>query len=310
MTRAALLIPAIVLALSASADVRGAHAIATPAAPAITSSGGERHHYTIGARVRPLLLFWITRSDVGDALVTRSLAPGGATYSLLIGTDPVRTPLHINRWGYMEEEVRGADARLLGVMTQADEDSIQQAEENVRKPPSGTHPFKVIHATADRDEAQARVASIDLPEDYTMRQLRDVLDRAEEAAAGGRLRVVRLPPGTRPGFLAALADAMRAPDARSIRYAYYGRLYQLRRTSSRSIPNLQVARRSYGRAEASDFVITSEHDGEQTRFSMTYGTEGRFAEVPLTVTYQPRWWMQVDLTIDDAPDAREGGLKP
>ena len=47
-------------------------------------------------------------------------------------------------------------------------------------------------------------------------------------------------------------------------------------------------------------MITSVRDGEQTKFSMTYGTAGAFAEVPLTVTYQPRWWMQVELTIDEA----------
>jgi hypothetical protein len=35
---------------------------------------------------------------------------------------------------------------------------------------------------------------------------------------------------------------------------------------------------------------------------MTYGTEGRFAQVPLTVTYRPRWWMEVNLTLDDAKE--------
>jgi hypothetical protein len=32
---------------------------------------------------------------------------------------------------------------------------------------------------------------------------------------------------------------------------------------------------------------------------MTYGTDGPFAEVPLTASYQPRWWMEVDLALDD-----------
>jgi hypothetical protein len=111
-----------------------------------------------------------------------------------------------------------------------------------------------------------------------------------------------LPPGTRPGFLAALADAMRMP-AGPIPYVYYGRIYQLRQTGARQIPDLRIARTSYGRAVAADFTITSTHDGEQTRFSMTYGTEGRFAQVPLTVSYRPRWWMEVSLTVDDDVDA-------
>jgi hypothetical protein len=43
---------------------------------------------------------------------------------------------------------------------------------------------------------------------------------------------------------------------------------------------------------------------------MTYGTRDPFAEVPLRVMFQPRWWMQVELTIDDAseaPSSSEGG---
>ena len=108
------------------------------------------------------------------------------------------------------------------------------------------------------------------------------------------------------GKVKALADAMRMPTERSIAYAYYGKLYELRRTRSRDIPNLQIAQRAYGPAVAADFVITSAHDGEQTKFSMTYGTHGAFAEIPLTVTYQPRWWMQVELTIDEASDALDG----
>jgi hypothetical protein len=311
MTRTGALLGAMVLTVAAQADLRGDHGVAPAASanglplPASGAAAGqvERHHYTIGARVRPLLVFWIARSGVGDAVVTRRRAPGEASYSLLIGSDPDRTPMHINRWGYIEEEIRGAEARLLGLMTESEEDSIQEAEANLRKQSSGSHPFKVIHATADGEQAQARVVSINMPEDYTLRQMRVVLDVAQRAASGGTLRLMRLPPGTRPGFLAALADAMRMPTERSIAYAYYGKLYELRRTRSRDIPNLQIAQRAYGPAVAADFVITSAHDGEQTKFSMTYGTHGAFAEIPLTVTYQPRWWMQVELTIDEASDA-------
>jgi hypothetical protein len=263
----------------------------------------ERHHYTINARVRPLLVFWIAKSGVGDAVVTRHRGPGEASYSLLIGSDPTRTPLHINRWGYIEEEIRGAEARLLGLMTESEEDSIQQAEANVRKQPGGSHPFKVIHGTADGERSQARVASITTTEDYTLRQMHLVLDVAKRAAESGKLRVVSLPPGTRPGFLAALSDAMQQPAERSIAYVYYGKLYELRRIRSVNVSNLRIGQRAYGPAVAADFVITSRHDGEQTKFSMTYGTAGSFAEVPLVVGYQPRWWMQVELTIDDASDA-------
>jgi len=305
----AIILASLVVAVAAQAHLHGqgdlsrrSTDLSRHSADGATAEGAkaERHHYTIGARVRPLLVFWISRSGVGDAVVTRRRAPGEASYSLLIGSDPDRTPMHINRWGYIEEEIRGAEARLLGLMTESEEESIQQAEANVRNQSSSAHPFKVIHATADGEQSQARVASINMPENYTLRQVHVVLDIARRAAGEGTLRVVPLPPGTRPGFLAALADAMRLPDERSIAYVYYGKRYELRRTRSSHVPDLRIGKRSFGPAVAADFVITSVRDGEQTKFSMTYGTAGAFAEVPLTVTYQPRWWMQVELTIDEA----------
>jgi hypothetical protein len=305
MTRAAATFTACVVALAMSAQPRGDRE-RDPLRRAAALDGSiptEQHHYTIGARVRPLLVFWIARNDVGDAVVTRRRGPGEAAYSLLIGSDPKRAPLHINRWGYIEEEIRGGEARLLGLMTQSEEDSIEQAEANVRSQSSGAHPFKVIEATADAEQSQARVASIDMPEDYTLRQMHVVLDIARRAADRGTLRTVRVPPGTRPGFLAAVSDAMRLPDARSIAYVYYGKVYELRRARSRAVANVHIGPRSYGAGVAADFVVTNTRDGEQTKFSMTYGTAGAYAEVPLTAMYQPRWWMQIELTIDDASAA-------
>ncbi len=70
------------------------------AAPAVLRADPvEQHHYRIAARVRPLVVFWITRDGVGDARVTRTRGDGEARYTLLIGSDPDRAPFHINRWG-------------------------------------------------------------------------------------------------------------------------------------------------------------------------------------------------------------------
>jgi hypothetical protein len=272
-------------------------------APAPARVDGERYHYSMSARIRPLLVFWVSRSGVGEAVVTRRRAPGDIAYSLLIGSDPDRAPRRINRWGYIEEEIRGADARLMGLMTESDEESIEQAEANLRRQAAGRHPFKVIQATVTAEQATSVVTSMFAPEDYTLRQLHSVLDFVRGDADPGRTRVVRLPAGTRPGFLSAVADAMHAP-AGPIGYVYHGKLYTLRQTRLQRIANVNVGQASYGRGVAADFEITSLHDGEQTRFSMTYGTDGRFADVPLIVTYQPRWWMQVELTLDDQAAVR------
>jgi hypothetical protein len=263
----------------------------------------ERHHYSVAARIRPLVVFWITRSGVGDAIVTRQMAPGEATYALLIGSDPDRAARRIDRWGYIREEVRGSEARLVGLMTQSDEDTIRQAEANLKAKARGDHVFKIIRANVNGEQAHSVVTSIVAPYDYTYRQLTAVLDLARRDSAEGQSRTIHLPPGTRPGFLAALSDAMRASaTARAIAYVYYGRIYELRQTSSRTIPNFRIGRASYGRAVAADFTVTSTYDGEQTPFSVIYGIEERYAQVPLTVSYRPRWWMEVNLTIDDEQD--------
>ena len=263
------------------------------------------------ARVRPLVLFWISRSGVGDAVVTARRAPGEADYSLLIGSDPERAPRRINRWGYIDEQIRGADAKLIGLMTESDEDSIEDAEANVRRQAGGDRNFKIIQATIDGDRAHSVVRSVDAPAAYSFRQVHVLLELAKRETGEGASRVVTLPAGTRPGFLSALADLMHAqceqlrttgkvqPD-QPIKYVYHGRIYELRGTRARTMATVPVGNKSYDHAIAADFEIRSTYDGELTRFSMTFGTDGSFAEVPFTMSYQPRWWLQVDLALDDS----------
>jgi hypothetical protein len=287
---------AVAALLALQANVIARDGAASP--PQAAGSRFERYHYSIAARIRPLLVFWLSRSGVGDAVVTRQHAPGETSYSLLIGSDPDRAPRRINRWGYIEEKIRGEEAQLVGLMTQSEEDSLEQAEGNVRRQAAGNHPFKVIQATVNGERASSLVTSIAAPEDYTIHQVQIVLDLALRESSERKPRVIRLPPGTRPGFLAALADAIHAPAASPIHFVYHGGLYELQQTHAQAIPNLRIAHASYGPATATDFVITSMQDGEQSRFSITYGTEEPFKEVPLIVRYQPRWWMQVELTLD------------
>ena len=153
----------IAIGVDLAADPR----VPSSAAPASVTLPGtiERHHYSVAARVRPLLVFWISRRGVGDAIVTRRLSPGEAEYALLIGSDPDRAPRHINRWGYIKEEIRGAEARLVALMTESDEESIKEAEANLKTQAQGHHPFKIIRATVHGEQAQSVVTSIGAPHD-------------------------------------------------------------------------------------------------------------------------------------------------
>jgi hypothetical protein len=302
------------LALVALVLALGIPANAGPSSPGPSSDATvERHHYSIRARIRPLLVFWISRSGVGEAVVTKRQGSGEAGYSLLIGSDPDRAPRRINRWGYISEDIHGSEATLIGLMTKSDEESVQQAEANIRKQAVGDRTFKIIRGTIDAGEAKSIVTSIAAPADYSYRQVDTLLELAQREPwkdLEGRVRVTHLPTGTHPGFLTAVAALMhrnvdqwhtsgRVQPGGPIGYVYYGRIYELRAPRTRVLANVQVGGAAYAHAIASDFESRSTYDGEVTKFSITYGTEGSLAEIPIAASYQPRWWMEIDLTLDD-----------
>src|SRR3984885_2127124 len=289
------------------------HAGSSAASP-LSGTGGERHHYSVSARVRPLLVFWIGRSGIGDAVFSERKGPGEAGYSLLIGSDPDRAPRGINRWGYLDEEIRGCEATLIGLMTESDEDSIKQAEANINRPIAGDRAFKIIRATIAGDQARSIVTSVAAPAAYSFRQVDAVLELARRDASKeleGRARVTRLPSGTRPGFLAAVAELMhrnvdawhafgRVQPGGPVNYVYHGRIYELRATRTQPLARVQVGGATYVHVIRSEFEARSTYDGEVDLFSITYGTEGPLAEIPLAASYQPRWWMDIELTPDDS----------
>ena len=311
VTGVAVLVAALFSGASGSAVSAGA-AIKSPPAAASASAGPERHHYVMSARVRPLLLFWIGRSNVGDAIVTRAVTPRETRYSLLIGSDPDRAPRRINRWGYIEERIRGDAATVVGLMTESEEESVEEAEANLRRERSGLHTFKVIHAAIDAEQSRSVVTAIGAPADYSFRQVRAVLALADDGETDRASRVVRLPRGTRPGFLSALAEIIhaQAESARAgavqagapLTYVYHGKFFELRGISAQFKPTLEVNASRYARAVSAQFAIKSVADGEETRFALSYAIDGRLAEVPLAISYQPRWWMQVNLALADGVD--------
>jgi hypothetical protein len=308
-----------VLVVALLSGAQGSAVSAPPAArslPAGTAAAlamPQRHHYTMSARVRPLLLFWIGRSNVGDAVVTRVATPGEARYTLLVGSDPDRAPRRINRWGYIEERVRGDAATVLGLMTESEEESVEEAETNLRRERSGVHTFKVMHATIDAEQSRSVVTAVGAPADYSFRQVRALLALANDGGTAGPSRVVRLPRGTRPGFLSALAEMIhaQAESARAgtlrtgtpLTYVYHGKIYELRGTSAQLKPALEVNAARYARAVSAQFVTKSLVNGEETRFALSYAVDGSLAEIPLTISYQPRWWMQVNLALADEADS-------
>src|SRR5262249_48017684 len=130
-------------------------AVATQPLPVVAE-----HTYRMLAKVRPLL-FWITKDDVGGARVSwRSDEGGSFGGDLLIRSDPDRAPRRINRWGYIAEQVRGPEARVLGVMKQSNEQSVKEAESQLAADGRGGFVYRAIQGTTANNQAQASVTTV------------------------------------------------------------------------------------------------------------------------------------------------------
>jgi hypothetical protein len=279
---------------------------------ALSRINGTCHHYTISARIRPLL-FWIGKDDVGDAAIATKRDTDGAAYAVLIGSDPDRTPRRINRWGYISEEIRGDDGTVVGLMTESDETSVSEAEANLQRQ-NGERTFNVIRTSVVDGEAHSVVTSAVAPAEYTFRHVDVLLNLVDTRGREGTTRVLKLTGGTRPGFLAGLADIIHAQVAQwqmshtvspsaAITYVYYGKLYQLRAVRSRAVTNLHTGGAVYPHAIASEFQTRNLADGGLTDFSLTFAAEGPLAETVLAATYQPEWWIEIQLSLDDTKPA-------
>lgn len=267
--------------------------------------------YAVSGRIR-LLLFWTGRHKVGEARFASSQAASGARrLELLIGTDPATAPRHLNRWGYVAETLCGSRTELLGIMTQSDEESIDDATATLATGVDPVHPFKAIRAQQAGAEARTEIFRVLTDEDLTYRDVSRLLDRLPPPSDG---RLTEVPAGTDSGFLVAVTTLLnqsvaayraseRAPEGGRQTYVYGGRLYTLTVRKSRVQDKLAINGVTYCLPIESDFEIRNTATGDTTKFKITYGTADDLAGVPLRIVYRPHWWLEVELTYqsDRAP---------
>jgi hypothetical protein len=272
------------------------------------------HHYRMSARIRPLLLFWIARDDVGSARLTW-LRPDADTFGLelLIGSDPEKAPRRINRWGYLREETGHGATSVVGLMKASDEDSLQAAEDGINHDAADTvHLFKAIRATVTARQSRSVVTLLSVVADPTFRQVGDLLTQLRSSPPSTSERTLDLRPGTRPGFLLSTAEllhdaataagrgSVRASDLPNITYVYHGKLYRLRvRGVEPEHDSSRVGAADGGPALRVEIENARVNGEDRSSFTIAFGTEGDLAEVPLAITYRPRWWLEVELTLDD-----------
>jgi hypothetical protein len=150
--------------------------------------------------------------------------------------------------------------------------------------------------------------------DYTYRELDEVLRIAESAPhTAPRVRQRKVPDGTRPGFLSAVAELVEqgvgaeasagghgAPAGRSLPYTFNAGMFDLRLRGSERLEAATYGGRRYERLLRLRFDSYNRALRTHERFTLVCGTEGRWAGVPVFIEYQPRWWFKADGVLDEA----------
>lgn len=274
------------------------------------------HKYRMLAKVRPLL-FWVGKDNVGGGRISwREDQNGACGLEFLIGSDPLRAPRRINRWGFIAEQVRGSEAHVIGVMKQSKEETIREAESQISSEGSGGHTYQAIHGVSTKSESKATVTSVRVERDLTYRDIVELLRLLGAAPANEPAQSVALPPGTKPGLLFAVRDLVaqsaafyadekqrgRAFKLRPIQYVYYRTLYTLSTRSATFLRSANIDGRTYSNLARTDLEITNGTTGARTRFELTFGTTGSLAGIPVHIVYRPRWWLEAQLFLDEETD--------
>jgi hypothetical protein len=156
---------------------------------------------------------------------------------------------------------------------------------------------------------------VDVGRAATYRDLDFVLDRMSSIREWQE-RVRTRPLSTRPGFLVALTELMQsgvdtwnsAPNG-SFRYGSHTVLfihralpYELRQSDVEVLRDTTLGGQRHAHLLHGAFRIRNPSTNYQSHFSVTYGVDNGIAAVPVRITYQPRWWLRTQLTLEP-PDS-------
>ncbi len=268
-------------------------------------------HYTLTARVRPLL-FWISRENVGGAHIAWTEgADGSRIAELLIGSDPTRAPMRINRWGYISERAAGPTAEILGVMTTSDEESIDQAKRGLTRQ-RDAHAFKAIRSSLKDGVASSTVIHLLLADDFTYKDVEGLLRQLPQAGETTRQKSVSA--DVEPGFLLAVKALLheivdsynrlgRVSGQRLRRsFVYNSCLYELSQEGAHFQPETLAGGRVYQATIEIRLRTRNTATGETAGFVITCGTRTPFAEAPIRIVYRPRWWFETELLLQDCSE--------
>jgi hypothetical protein len=266
--------------------------------------------YTLKAGVR-LLLFWVRRDDVGNGRLTwRAGSDGHRVLEFLVGSDPKRAPRHINRWGFIVEEVRPQGADLLGIMSKSDEESVDDAKsQTAAEGENASYPYRGIRTTIREGVASGGVFHFVSTKPLTYRDLDTLLGTIHSDVDVPR--TVAVPNGTRPGFLFAVEDlivntldqcrAGLTSQPPSLLYVYNNTFYTLRLRDCDFDPQREIGDREFSDVIRAQLETRNMATGNRTSFRLEYGSAGDLKAVPLRIVFRPKWWFEAELLLDEQP---------
>jgi hypothetical protein len=259
----------------------------------------RQHTYRMAGKIRVLLL-WVGRDDVGSGVIKWRDDGHEKAIELLIGSDPQRAPSQLNKWGYLVESMRGDESSVVGLISQENDDRLSDVKADL-KTRKEQRAFDTIRGYAAIAEGSARVGTLYAASDLTYHDADTVLKSVLADSSLPIKRVARRG-RVRPGFLTALTALIggsieKKQDTRRMQYIHGDRLFELRLLESTRHARFERDGHTWQDVIRSRFETLEAGNRSGTRFELVYGASGALAGIPILISYQPKWWLQVDLVL-------------
>ena len=260
----------------------------------------RQHTYRMAGKIRVLLL-WVGRDDVGSAVIKWRGNGNEKAIELLIGSDPQRAPSQLNKWGYLVEAMRGDESSVVGLISQENDDRLSDVKADL-KARKEQRAFDTIRGYAAITEGTARVGTLYAPSNLTYHDADAVL-RSVLADSTLAIKRVARRGSVRPGFLTALTELIsgsieKKQDTNRIQYIHGDRLFELRLLEATRQARFERDGHTWQDVIRSRFETLEAGNRTGTRFELVYGASGALTGIPILISYQPKWWLQVDLVLN------------
>jgi hypothetical protein len=267
------------------------------------ASSFDEHRYAVVGRVR-LLLFWAGHEAIGGARMSLRRQGDDTILAFLVGSDPRRAPRQINQWSYLREEIRERDAEVVAVGSVNDANAPPDAAAGL----AGSQVFEASCASIAGGRVVTRQVKVQAPQ-ATYWMFGRLLGIVETADSWDEQRMAR-PDGAAAGLLSAMQRVMRAAksDPRSLKtlppvsYVYQNTVYDLSIRGVAWLGRTRVGARTFDRLVRTDLSVRNRKTAEITRFSITYSPEPDVSALPVQITFQPSFWLRIELRLEEAAD--------